>query len=37
MLVNAAGAPIACSAANLADPTLVADLTVTVDEAYEVL
>ena len=41
VLVNAVGAPIACSAANVADPTLVADLTVTVDEAgtiaYEVL
>lgn len=41
VLVNAPGAPMACGAANVADPTLTAAVTVTVDEAgtvtYEVL
>lgn len=41
VLVNAPGAPMSCGAANVADPTLTAALTVTVDEAgtvaYEVL
>lgn len=41
VLVNAVGVPIPCGAANAADPTLTAEVTVTVDEAgnvaYEVL
>lgn len=41
VLVNAPGTPIACGAANVADPSLVAEVTVTVDAegtlAYEVL
>lgn len=41
VLVNAPGTPIACGAANVADPSLVAEVTVTVDAegtlTYEVL
>ncbi|GAA3236056.1 hypothetical protein GCM10017691_33940 [Pseudonocardia petroleophila] len=41
VLVNAVGAPISCGAANVADPSLTAQVTLTVDEAgtiaYEIL